>query len=611
MGIVSEDGAIKVNSPVNLYDRTTMQLIRRTLTDSNGGYKFIGLDTNTNDYLVMATDEDGDMNARKNALVYDYIQPIDISSGSSFAANFRSIVARLKPAAWADGYKADSNYWHPFIPCDKGVAATRWDGTVIMNDEANLPCGNELKCLTLNNGRAWIMGNRSRYYVSTTIPNLPTDLSLTTKFSTFFVVNMTQNWDLRYQFANNFSFSNQTNQNIQYYYHFPYLRISKNSNTLYVDISNYSSYDYNLFCWYSSWNLFTISIPTNYQSGFHDITVALELGGMCYVYIDGNLIASINSTTKSSQTKFNSYSNNYLSYYQDVGFANYGASAGTGQQLAVLGIFPYKLTQNQINDLHNAFFTPQKPKITGYAKEAFYDKVAQLIITDSVYLQNGINSIYDSFEEPYNPILYDRSWHSTFYNSQELIPINNPQYVAPKDNILQGYSCIDTTNGFFQGNQCCYPFNNFTIDLLIKRNAITPTADEYIINTQKWYIKITSNRTLNIYINDSTVENITILNWAIPDNQWLFITFFMDRAKNIWKFYVNGQLISNDVPASKAPFNLGSLTTTEDNPIDLGGNRSYLGNTFKGKISAFAFYYGPEHPINRIQARYNAILNLI
>lgn len=79
-GVVSEDGVVKVNSPVYLYDRDSGKLLQRTRTAADGSFYFKDVDRESASYMVLATDEDGV--AKKNALVFDRIQPVNDTAGA-------------------------------------------------------------------------------------------------------------------------------------------------------------------------------------------------------------------------------------------------------------------------------------------------------------------------------------------------------------------------------------------------------------------------------------------------------------------------------------------------------------------------------------------------
>ena len=94
LGIVSEDGVVKVNNPVVLMDHN-LQVLARTVTDANGGYAFYNLDPYKTDYMVFTVDNDGA--EPKAALIKDYITPIQTVSGT-LRGNFPALLDALAPA---------------------------------------------------------------------------------------------------------------------------------------------------------------------------------------------------------------------------------------------------------------------------------------------------------------------------------------------------------------------------------------------------------------------------------------------------------------------------------------------------------------------------------
>jgi len=69
-GIVSEDSVIKPDNRVYCFERDSMRLVARGLSDENGVYVFKGLDT-SKQYLVMAVDDDGA--PMKQPSVWDHV----------------------------------------------------------------------------------------------------------------------------------------------------------------------------------------------------------------------------------------------------------------------------------------------------------------------------------------------------------------------------------------------------------------------------------------------------------------------------------------------------------------------------------------------------------
>ena len=91
-GIVTEDGVVKVDSPVYLYDARRhrgvgqKRLMGVQLTRPDGGFVFNGLNPAYKDYVLAATDEDGE--EPKNALIQDRVQPIPAHQGVTWWTNW-------------------------------------------------------------------------------------------------------------------------------------------------------------------------------------------------------------------------------------------------------------------------------------------------------------------------------------------------------------------------------------------------------------------------------------------------------------------------------------------------------------------------------------------
>lgn len=93
-GIVSEEGNIKVGNEVVLMDHATLSIIAKTTTDQYGGYMFCNLDPNKTDYMLFTVDNDGV--TPKNALIKDYVQPVQSANGVS-GGNFLGVLDALAP----------------------------------------------------------------------------------------------------------------------------------------------------------------------------------------------------------------------------------------------------------------------------------------------------------------------------------------------------------------------------------------------------------------------------------------------------------------------------------------------------------------------------------
>lgn len=94
LGIASEDG-LPSQKRITLIDRSDMRVLNRVVSDEYGAYAFNGLNTDTDDYLIFAVDDDGE--TKKAAIIFDYIRPIPAHSGSSFFANWEVMALKKEP----------------------------------------------------------------------------------------------------------------------------------------------------------------------------------------------------------------------------------------------------------------------------------------------------------------------------------------------------------------------------------------------------------------------------------------------------------------------------------------------------------------------------------
>ena len=154
-GVVAEDGVVKADSPVFLYERITGKLVARTRTESDGSFAFRDINRDSADYLVVALDPDGV--SPKNALVYDRVQPVNDVAGTTWNLNWLC----LAKARSIIGIAAIGEAYQRHIPAPAyafattaGYARTNYSGSVA--EAASVTPGwPELAALQFTASRYW------------------------------------------------------------------------------------------------------------------------------------------------------------------------------------------------------------------------------------------------------------------------------------------------------------------------------------------------------------------------------------------------------------------------------------------------------------------------
>lgn len=106
LGIASEDGLPSAKRIV-LMDRSDLSIVAKTVADDDGAYAFTGLNTDTDDYLAFAVDDDG--NPTKAAIIYDKIRPISAHMGGFYWANWYLLSMAKEPLVQLLGLTDDND----------------------------------------------------------------------------------------------------------------------------------------------------------------------------------------------------------------------------------------------------------------------------------------------------------------------------------------------------------------------------------------------------------------------------------------------------------------------------------------------------------------------
>lgn len=168
-GVVAEDGTPKASSPVKLYDRSTGQLLRSAQTEVDGSFKFTGLNPLTDDYQVLATDEDGGP-SYKNAEIVDRITPTSMAQGTQWREGWYKTISKLGfHYVWpAPAY--DNRYSHVPALNSGGTPCFAWalTGQCQFNQTSMIANAPELASVTVGNGAATgiLVGGRGTPYIT-------------------------------------------------------------------------------------------------------------------------------------------------------------------------------------------------------------------------------------------------------------------------------------------------------------------------------------------------------------------------------------------------------------------------------------------------------------
>lgn len=616
VGIVAEDGVPKVNAPVRLYDRTTGQLVREARSVADGGYVFSGLSTETDDYIVMATDEDG--TPKKNALVYDRIRPISAQQGDTYYAAWRLIVGKYNPIRWVCGrfYDQTEQTWLPVNHGKETVIAKAESGQIWVHEGANLPGDPSLTRLELRSGVAFITGNESSFV---TISHY--DYTEGVTLSYFFIIDFTTPWGYK-EYSNN-------DRNTGSAAITAIFRCKYSGTVLTVQIRSSSVF---MSDDETNWTTICDYTPPGGLTGLHSLTVAVYLGGVSKTYVDGVEVANTDTTSIVRYPYIGTNSDIRITpTYAKFTDSSYGA--GIGQKLVALGLFKGLFRAEEALELHNAFFTVNPPNVTGYKKEVILDGPQVFYVFNST--SNAANH--------FMCLIPSGGYNSTtlVYKNNSVIQ-NGTLRIFPKGSLLTqqlspitGEVATNFTNGCYRCSIGANPSNYyFGIEAILKRTTTSaPTGNEYIIRVvsnyygtsyvEFWRFNLTTARKLQISISAAAVETITTT-YSLPDSEFVHVFLQVNRIQGKWYLHVNGlpQEQGNTAAVYPAKFyNCSSVngtntasavyyTTLWTQETEIGGlwnNSNVMSNNFKGDIAAIAMYSGPTLSDARVLAHYNAL----
>ena len=582
-GIVSEDGIAKTASPVNLYNRTTGQLISRQLTKSDGGFVFNGLNQNSSEYLLTATDEDGTV--PKNALSQDRVQPIPAHSGATFWGNWANLSRTLGAVG---GYAGGADGDNAPQPLDCGYVFT--SGSPPIYDLPGMsPGAPNIATIALNasnivfpaasaGARQDGWGNPAK--ISYEFVFNPTTAT-TTDVHTGALFAQGQAW---------------AGDGSGFYYHsgilFLYTPATKIL-TLYRSIGGANDAYTARLTPAGTVNLSTAAGPVH-------IVGTIAYGVAAKIYVNGTLSSTVDisgtntwfygsSNTQSGDPEFRG------SYYARGDGRSPLTSSGTTVRIGATATYRNKvLTQEEVTRLYQALMVGTTPNITGFAREVVMDlpmwyyrfNDADVLNTAQEFLSGETSTLPDSRA-------------ARTYAPTSLVTL------APS--IVTGGNAITFAGGGFRAQMAgviSTERRGFTYAFIINPTG-TPTADEYLMveraanDAEYTRIRRTTSNTLTITVMENGAARDYAFTTALTLGVDQHVFIVMDKRAltlDLWIGGVNGitKVETLTPTATILDYDSGLTYRRDPHAVCFGGrinNAITAGvNMFKGNMAEWRLF---------------------
>lgn len=589
-GIASEDGVAKVTSPVRLYDRTNGALVSAQFTDDNGGFTFNGLNPDTSDYMVVATDEDG--SPPKNAIIRDRIQPVAGYQGSVYWQNWQYLSSQLGSIARLTGVQDAHGDFMVDYPSAPNM---RWLGTQPLQQASITPGAPHLPSLNMSGGkvnvpaRSSIASNSTKIYPYQQNPGQ----------AAFEIVADFEDKDFQCvvsSFGTNADSVTSGQSSYSTYFMLKYVGATKQL-TLYGPSSDYS----NSLGYYV--RLVGSAIDMSANLGVHHLVVNIALGSSIDLYMDGALNTSI-----SDAGNFSYFPNTYTDTGNNYSFAGifitgngvntFPAASGTNAILGPMSFYSGLLTAQNISDLYNALMVGVTPKLTGYAKD---------VVADFPKLYFRLNDAAGTYIK--SSLTASTVEVVTHYGSGAAF--QQPTLIAGGMGIA--FSGNDCFYSAYNGGQSCSQYG-YTLGMLVKPTNATPAAMETLFwvgnSADTTYIRLDRMTDGSLQLTHQASGNEVLnFNTALANfTTERFVDIVVDKIAKTATLYLDG------APAQTIPTNtnilslyIGYSEALYQQRLRIGGfwTGSVVNNGFTGRLSEV--YLSPlVLSAARIASHYNA-----
>ena len=371
-GIVSEDGAPKINTVVSVIDRTTNELVKQTFTGSSGEYSINNLNPDVSDYAVFAKDEDGAI--RKNALMQDYVQPADGAIGSVYSYNWFKKLREFSPIilfAPID-YSSTEGFTAIHASSYGNINPVLGAGSVSLIAQTDILGTPDLKLASVVSGT--ISSTCGTYY-DWSFPGVQGGSQRPT---------ISCVWGVDTTTPQSFKFLGSAGYGI--------LGIRLSASFVITVDRHYST---------NTITALTYTIPAGAKrSGNHVIGLSIDFLGDMTLYLDGQQVATTSAYAAYQDPYAFSSAGGIPRYSMVIGAdgninGNTSPPAGTFK-VFLGGAFDQFFTADQHLDIYNSLFVASKPVVTGYRKEVCTDTPSYYYPLDKFNQE----IVYDGFTPP-------------------------------------------------------------------------------------------------------------------------------------------------------------------------------------------------------------------
>lgn len=590
MGIVSEDG-VASQKRVTLMDRSNLKVVARTTSDENGAYVFNGLNPDTNDYLVLAVDDDG--NPAKEAIIHDYIQPIPAYQGATFMGNWEKRMQSYYPASgWAGVFDAAGE--------PVGVSSTRY-----LTSGPSVTFGGESLAPGAPHLGSMLVANSSIGFNPRTIDNRMYKNPL----------RCTMEWVFRKSsvpagqtagiatFAGANNWPNLTQNDGEYTRLIAALQYS--SNTQSITAYNCSSISQYAVGTWNSWRAIGVADLSQHGDDVH-VVLSVEYGNYAEIYINGVLATQTSLTGQNALIYL--YKGNlepiYLGTVVCGAVNNVGSQTPIGRYTTVqtgpiVVHLDYLASGADVAARYADLMIGTTPAETGYAKEVLLDHPEYFYRLNEYDLADGIKD-WVSQNDPLRIM--------TVYAPQN-IEVGQTSPVTGGFGMKFAGGAARTNRGVASSSSR----RELTFEF-IHEQVTAASAIQWIIgNTNDAETLITgvyvNGTSLYLRTREGGIDATYIFPNAITVGVRAHIAITLNKAAQQAKLYINGELTQTQATTASL---LDAITTTsnvfQETHIAGAVNDVWSGVSYilQGYLSEVAFY-SLELPASRIKAHYDAM----